>query len=507
LKIRVFISSTQKELADERLVLQILLTTDPFLAEHCVPFLYEYWPGKLEPSPQQYLDELAACHVYIGVLWREYGDNADDLSATHHEYRYAQNKSMPTLIAIKGPNSLDRDPEMRDFVSEIKADGHKYDRFTTTEQLQQKVRARLIRYVEENYHIEPTAEQEETAKETIKVASAFERQRLEYVMWDDIDQTIVRTLVAKAVDREPESLTDEEILSALWMRGYFWRNVDGRYAATAAGILLFANDPTGAFPHARVQLAVYLGAEEARLPDIHLTIRAPLPRAIDEAVSFVKKNTRHPLRVVGLNRVSIDEYPEEAVREALVNALAHRDYEDASQKVFLNVFPDRIEVRSPGRLPSGITITKLRAGKAGTRSRNPHTAQGLALLNRMEERGTGIIRMRNEMLNHGLEAPRINVEYDNVIVTLPGPSDNLDRIRTPSDARGPVTPAVESTLNDRQKQIILQSYEAGRVTSGWCCKTFQVSRDTAVVDLNGLVDRGILQKKGRGRGVHYVSAQ
>jgi len=77
-----------------------------------------------------------------------------------------------------------------------------------------------------------------------------------------------------------------------------------------------------------------------------------MPIAIERAIAFIDRNTRHPMRIVGLNRVRLDEYPVDGLREALVNAVAHRQYEDAGRKIILEVFADRVVLSSPGPHPS-----------------------------------------------------------------------------------------------------------------------------------------------------------
>ena len=121
----------------------------------------------------------------------------------------------------------------------------------------------------------------------------------------------------------------------------------------------------------------------------------------------------------------------------------------------------------------------------------------------MEQRGSGIRRMRDAMLNHGLEAPRFDLRDGYFRVTLVGPGDNLDRIVAPESATGGIPPSVEAQLNARQKQIMLQVQTEGSVTSGWCRKTFGVTYDTAYRDLSDLVDRGILVQLGKGRSTRY----
>lgn len=103
------------------------------------------------------------------------------------------------------------------------------------------------------------------------------------------------------------------------------------------------------------------------------------------------------------------------------------------------------------------------------------------MLGRMEERGTGIQRMNDTMLNHGLDKPEIKLVGGEVMVLLSGPADNLDRIKTPLDIPKIITPSIESKLNKRQKKIIAHVLKNGNVTSGWCKKEFSVVYDTTHV--------------------------
>ena len=100
LKLRVFVSSVQKGLADERRAVKSLITSDPFLDEHCVPILYEDEPSMLKPAPQGYLADLAKCQIYLVIIGSEYGRRFRGLSATHHEYHFAQKKDMPVLACV-----------------------------------------------------------------------------------------------------------------------------------------------------------------------------------------------------------------------------------------------------------------------------------------------------------------------------------------------------------------------------------------------------------------------
>ena len=239
-------------------------------------------------------------------------------------------------------------------------------------------------------------------------------------------------------------------------------------------------------------------------PNCPAAINAPLLDAARQALAFIDKHTFHPRRTVGLNNVRFDEYPEDALREALINALAHRDYADATRKIILRIFSDRIEVSSPGYPLKPLTISKLEKGKYRPCSRNPLISQTLALMHQMEQRGTGFARMRDAMLNHGLDAPGLSRSDGYFVVTLPGPDGDYDRIRVTGKVAGPVTPAIEEQLAERQKRILIEVQKSGFVTSSWCQKNFGIVRDTANRDLSGLAKLNLLKKTGKGRGTKYV---
>ena len=230
-----------------------------------------------------------------------------------------------------------------------------------------------------------------------------------------------------------------------------------------------------------------------------------MPVAIEKAIAFVERNTRHPMRIIGLNRVRLDEYPSEALREALVNAVAHRDYEDGSRKIMLEVFSDRVVISSPGLPPPPITLQKLRSRKYRPCSRNPILAQCLSFFHRIEERGSGFRRMHDKMIDHGLDQTRLATDTGYFQIIFSGPGDDLKRLRVPPARAGEIVPpSVEQQLNERQRKIVAEILKEGFVTSGWCRKNFPVVYDTIRRDLLGLLELNVIEQTGKGRSTRYV---
>ena len=505
-KLRIFVSSVQKELENERIAVGEVVWTDEFLSRHCEAVLYEYEPASPAAAIDECLEEVDQSHIYLLLVGNEYGHAIKGTSITHLEYQRAKKNGLPQLVFIKGVNDKARDEGVRNkLLSEIRNDGRKYKRFANYRELQKEVRAALVKLLKKEHGLQPTSDETEAAEQTIERASDFGKQRLDDVGWTKLNSKLARQLVASADGMAPSKLSKAAVERGLVSRSLLWQNPDdGKSYATAAGVVLLHGDPSSLFPQCRILADAYRGTERISTPDDQEDIRLPMPLAIDRALEFIDRNTRHPMRVVGLNRVRLDEYPTEALREALVNAVAHRRYEQEGQKIQLEVFSDRVMVSSPGILPKPLTLAKIRKGNYRPISRNPLIAQGLSFFHRIEERGSGFGRMAEEMRKHGLDKPLISTNSGCLEITFPGPGDDLDRIRLPDEIAKPhIEPAIEAQLNERQKRIVDEVHVSGFVTSGWCRNEFEVAYDTAQRDLRELVELGVLTRVGGGRSTRY----
>ncbi len=504
-KLHVFVSSVQKELEDERVIVQNLLNTDAYLVAHCAPVLYEFEPASPDRALDGCLKTLDGCQVYLLIVGAQYGTLVGDLSITHAEYRRAKERKLPVLAFIKGERSVKRDAGTDLLLKELDEDGPKYKRFGNVIELQKEVRAALVKLLKERFGITPSSDENEIAQQTIEATSTFESQPMTRVRWKDLDHEVARQMIASAESRKPEALSPSDLLTSASLRGLVWHDpMAPEHFATAAGIVLLAKDPSAVFPQCRILADAYRGAEPDGDTRDHEDIRGPMPLAIDRAIAFIDRNTRHPIKIIGLNRVRIDEYPVEALREALVNAVAHRQYEDGGRKIMLELFFDRVVISSPGLPPAPITLASLRKGRYRPCSRNPVLAQCLSYFHRIEERGSGFRRMREQMLNHGLEPPLIGTDTGYFQVSFPGPGENLDRLRIPVGSGTGLLPAQEEKLNARQLKILEEAVLRQSVTSGWCRKTFGVAYDTANRDLLEMVELGLLRREGKGRGTRFV---
>jgi len=168
--------------------------------------------------------------------------------------------------------------------------------------------------------------------------------------------------------------------------------INGRLCFTNAGALFFRmNDEDVVFRHAGIVCALYKGIDKAYILDAK-ELNGDIVSNVDDAMVFLKKHLRVSYKIQTLQRENILELPEDALREAVVNAVCHRDYFEKGARVMVEIYDDRVEIISPGGVCKGITTEHF-----GTVSitRNSIIASMLFRIGYIERMGTGIQRMKN----------------------------------------------------------------------------------------------------------------
>jgi predicted HTH transcriptional regulator len=135
----------------------------------------------------------------------------------------------------------------------------------------------------------------------------------------------------------------------------------GRKVPTVGGMILFGKDRERHFPDAWIQAGRFQGSDKSRIVD-RVEIRSLPVRAIEEAIAFVHKHALHGAEIGAVRRKERWNLPPVAVREAIVNAVAHTDYAQRGAPIRLSIFDDRLEVENPGLLPFGLTVEDLPRG-------------------------------------------------------------------------------------------------------------------------------------------------
>ncbi len=175
----------------------------------------------------------------------------------------------------------------------------------------------------------------------------------------------------------------------------------GRLLFRNAGILFFAKEPRRFFNQAYITCLLFKGTVKVHILD-RKDFDGGIIADIEDALRFIERNTRTAYRIEKLQREDIPEYPMAALREAITNAVMHRDWFIEGANVFVEIFTDRIEVSSPGGLPKGMQVADL--GHKSVR-RNPLIADLLHRIAYIEKAGTGIKRMRDGATSLGYPAP------------------------------------------------------------------------------------------------------
>jgi ATP-dependent DNA helicase RecG len=168
-------------------------------------------------------------------------------------------------------------------------------------------------------------------------------------------------------------------------------DLDGELVFSVAAVLVFGQDPQRFLPHSRLSAVAFAGNNEDSDILDRREIVGRLPEIIDETKSFLERNIRRPAREHGFRREDILLYDATALGEAIVNAVAHRDYSLSGPQIRLFLFDDRVEVRSPGRLPNSVTLENIKLGVHAERNRA--LAALLTQLGYMSAIGTGVPRL------------------------------------------------------------------------------------------------------------------
>ena len=183
-----------------------------------------------------------------------------------------------------------------------------------------------------------------------------------------------------AEDREREWRAEQEAAWESLLVNTEFLHEDAPHPATIAGLVLFGRSPSRFLPQSKIDAVAHPGTEKDYEARERRTLHGPIvplkggdgsllePGLVEQAVEFVRRNVETVRLRDGVRREERWDYPAEAVREAVVNAIVHRDYLLSGADVELGLYADRLEVVSPGRLANGITPDRMRAGCRSARN-------------------------------------------------------------------------------------------------------------------------------------------
>jgi len=289
----------------------------------------------------------------------------------------------------------------------------------------------------------------------------------------------------------------EEILAAYGL--IHWKT--GHMAVTNAALLLFGKRPyTRWHPRAGVRFFRVNGSERKYGKDRNVVqlprLEPPLAVMIEEAYHMAAGQIRKSEKLHSLFFREMPEYPTFAWQEALVNAVAHRDYNDQGREIEVTFFENRMEILSPGDLTPPVTLEALQRRMSIHASRNPLLVRVLADAGIMREEGEGIPRIFEEMEESLLNPPMFDAKGTAFIITLlnePVFSGIVTEWKAIVD---------RLSLSINQKRALL-AYQDGFTNEDYR-KLNDLDRDQAYREITEMVDKGILLPPGSaGRGAFY----
>ena len=302
----------------------------------------------------------------------------------------------------------------------------------------------------------------------------------------DLDPSAVRRVLLTASRERNLAINSdaplEEVIEKLGLK------TDGQL--TRAAILLFGKEPQRFLRQSEVRVARFKGIEPIHFIDMKV-IEGRLIEQREAIMEFIQRHMSMAAEIKGLEREERWEYPLPALREAVTNALCHRDYRDAGN-VQVRIFDDRLEVWNPGTLPPELSLEALRRTHRSY-PRNQLIARAFFLIKFIEQWGTGTLRMIEACKEAGLPEPEFAEISGAFVVTFR--KSKLTREYF-----------LELGLHERQVRAIEYIRQHGRMTNRDYVRLVNVSRRTATRDLMTLVEKGLLRQMGKGKGSYFEFA-
>lgn len=420
-QLRLFVSSVQGELAAERAALYDWLRGDALMRRFFEPFVFERAPAADRRADELYLDEVARGDIYLGLFGNEYGsEDPEGVSPTEREFDRATALRKTRLIFVKGRDDGARHPKMAALVRKA-GDQLIRRRFGSTPELIGAVYAALVQLLED--------------RDLIRFGP-FDAAPCRDATLDDLDPERMATFVRRARGARafplPETVSPAELLAHL--------NLLDRGRPTNAAVLLFGRQPQRFLISSEVKCAHFHGTEVAKPIPSYQVYKGTVFELVDKALDFVmsKINLAVGTRARSTAAPVAYEIPVDVVREAIVNAVAHRDY-TSNGSVQVMLFADRLEVWNPGGLPPSLTPEMLRQPH-GSVPANPLLAEPLYLAQYIERMGTGTRDMIEQCRDAGLPEPRFSITDGFVATIGRRPGRALEAVT--GDVTPPVTPEV-----------------------------------------------------------------
>lgn len=245
-----------------------------------------------------------------------------------------------------------------------------------------------------------------------------------------------------------------------------------------------------------IKMAVFEGSKKSIFHD-RKELSGSLLQQLEDAYSYIDSYNRTRAEFIGLERIDTRDYPAEALREALLNAIVHRDY-SISSSTLISIFDDRLEIITIGGLVKGVSFEDITLGVSVLR--NQHLANVFYRLKLIEAYGTGMLKINESYADFEVK-PKIEVTDNAFKITLP----NVNYIKCNSGKPKSIenAPITTSPKDARENNVIKLFEERNTITRKDVETALGLSQATAVLILRDMLNKGTIKKEGNGKYSRY----
>ncbi len=345
----------------------------------------------------------------------------------------------------------------------------------------------------------------------------WEHQPVRNATLEDLDLEKVKAYLARRSENSRQTSRFKDIERVLLGMECAVKTSNGEVVPTNAGMLFFGSHPQEYIIQSDVACVLFRETVGASRYADRRIITGTLQELIDGAELFLSRYIAVGAKVEGFKRIDIPEYSLEVLREAVINAVVHRDYSKRGESVRVFYYPDRVEIHSPGLLLPGITVEQMERGEVQSKLRNPTLANLLmGIPGYMERLGSGIRFMLDETKRLGLPGPQFR-EMNEFVVSfrkapaLMSPQQHPQYAGTLWEEQEVVQHEIlTQNQSDQRERRLTQAVEYvqtyGFITNSIYRQLTGVSDRTAHRDLETLIERGRLKGTGQRAARRYVLA-
>ena len=447
-------------------------------------FIFEAIPAQDRTAYDVYINEVKQCDIYIALLGKQFGYEFEDGSSpTQREFLAASKNNKYRLVFLLNVNAVDRHPKVNEMIRKVSEDLI-YGRFSSYSELVSDVYSSLVSYLIDKgeLRVEP-----------------FDKSINKEADLSDISDEKVEWFLRKAKAERGLPLdvetTKEKLLTHL--------NLLNNGKLSNAALLLFGNQPQRFFLTSEVKCAHFHGTTVEKPIPFYQVYKGNLFELVDQSVNFVLSKIDYAVgtRSHGSIVPTAYEIPPEAIEEAIVNAVAHRDY-DSTSSVQVMLFADRLEIRNPGQLPPALTLETLKQDHSSY-PRNPLIAESLYLAKYIERMGTGIQDIVKHCVEYGLPEPEFKMTDAFVTIIYRKKGVAFEKVGGAKSVTKELEKELEKELTIREQDILNLISKNTKITQKELSEKIGISPQNIRKHIAKLKNKGMLSRIGPDKGGYW----